>query len=620
MRNKTIAICCHKNDIYWILDYKYSHRNEDLIILALDIESQLELKSRGLSYLQIFEVEHFDHNNIGYIKKGNIFKLAKDIFKIIEKETSTIKINNCNISSLLVNNLNLAYIDILHYFKTYQNIIKKWNPRKILIPKHSSTINPFVRYLKYYASNSTIKILYYQASFNTYEIFTYFIKKIKQKYLLIISLPLKIYYRIKLDQLNSINKKVSRITIIMQTGGIISSYYYQLYTLLSKFSRFKLITYKLRLNQYTSLVNNRISFTQLNNYWNDKLNIKYENYLSDMKKKLNKLIFSNSSGKKIIENDSVRKIIFNDTKRIFLENIDSVTKRVLLNSEIIKLFKPELIINSHDPSITGSSFVLPAKAMNTPSLLLTHGLFAGERYLPDFYSDYIAVWGTKQKQYINKLTSRNTKTVFNLGSPIFDDNDYKTVNSSSALQTNYPLKIGFFLTLYHPNELFQLKFFYELFTALTTVKKQIECHFRFHEGFPIKNLDKLALDFGLEIKDDTLQELSDFIQLNNLFITWDTTAILWVMRAGKPLIHTSPYWNKGIFMLPKKYKAAWIPNNAQELVNKIKEYITNPRIYEQILPGQKRFLEDYTGPLDGKSSKRLYEIIKKITENKLEND
>jgi hypothetical protein len=139
-------------------------------------------------------------------------------------------------------------------------------------------------------------------------------------------------------------------------------------------------------------------------------------------------------------------------------------------------------------------------------------------------------------------------------------------------------------------------------------------NFRFHEGFISNDLHPLAKTFSLKYVDRSDQPLDVFIKNSDVHIIWDTTAILWAMIYKKPIIHTSANWSPPI--LPtQKYRACWNPRNARELVTLVRKFAEQPEIYQELIEGQKKFLKDFCGPLDGKASERLEKLISKLVKD-----
>ncbi|MCL5072095.1 MAG: hypothetical protein M1308_14570, partial [Actinobacteria bacterium] len=136
---KPILILSNTTDqTEWAINYYLNHKTEKVIILTPNIQSQLLLNAKSIPSDDIFKVEKFDMNKVlpGEDKNDNVFYQSFSTIKILEKEADqeSLTILGFNLISLLANNLAFIFPDIFHSFKTYQNIIKLWNPKIIFTP------------------------------------------------------------------------------------------------------------------------------------------------------------------------------------------------------------------------------------------------------------------------------------------------------------------------------------------------------------------------------------------------------------------------------------------------------------------------------------------------------
>lgn len=623
MKKSVLILCQNKNDSVWAVE-QYNSEHNNTLVLTPSLEAQLYLKENHIPYLKLFEFDNFEPK-ISELNKKNVYSFAKSCYSAIRENSKKLNltINGHNLFTVSYENLLFIYADIIHSFGIYKKIVSRFRPDEIFLPAgieenyvKGDVLDYFslAYYIKYYFHLPRINIKIYKSVKE--KNYSLYLSVLNQSPILIKNILLRLFYialrKLKFNRRDNVCKSP---TILMQTGGLITAYYYKLYPFLIKNFNFKLITYKLNLQQQISLIKHNVAFTSINSLWCAQYNSKMESITKKLINKIN--LLKDLNAKDYPFNDvSLKKALLRQTIIFFKQNVEAVTKKILLNEQLLKQYQPKLVINSHDPSISASTLILPAKSLNIPTLLLLHGITLEHRYY-ETYSDHIAAWGVITKNYFEKNNRNKGKNIFAGGFPKMDEYDFNSLSNhiNHVKKSNHILTIGFLLTSYHPFDSFQSKFFHELFEALGDVTTPISCSFRFHEGFHINNLSKIASHYEIQARDKSSDNLITFLKSNEVILSWDTTAILWSMLFKKPLFYTCPVWGEGLLPV-KQYKAAWIPNNAQELINKIKEYAKNPRIYKQLLPGQKRFLEDYAGPLDGKSTERLYKLIKKLANKK----
>lgn len=619
MKKNVLILCQSKHDSVWAVK-QYNNKHNNTLILTPSLEAQLYLKENRIPYLKLFEYDNFELKR-SELDKKNVYSFAKTFFLAIRENSNKLNltIKGHNLFTITYDNLMSMYADIIHSFDLYKKIVSRFRPDEIFLPVRikenyvkGDVLDYFslACYIKYYFHDPKIKIKTYKTIKENYN--SLYLSVLKHSLILIKNILLRLFYiavrKLKFDRKDNVSKSQ---TILMQTGGLITAYYYKLYPFLINNFNFKLITYKLNLQQQISLIKLNVDFTSINSLWSAQYNSKMESITKKQINKINRLKDLNAMSYPF-NHVSLKKAILRQTIIFFKQNVEAVIKKILLNEQLLKQYQPKLVINSHDPSISASTLILPAKSLNIPTLLLLHGITLEHRYY-ETYSDHIAAWGVKTKNYFEKNNRNKGKNIFAGGFPKMDEYDFNSLSNhiNHVKESNHILTIGLILTSYHPFDSFQSKFFHELFEALGDVTTPISCSFRFHEGFHINNLSKIASYYGIQARDKSSDNLITFLKSNEVILSWDTTAILWSMLFNKPLFYTCPVWGEGLLPV-KQYKAAWIPNNAQQLINKIKEYAKNPSIYKQLLSGQKRFLEDYAGPMDGKSSERLLNIISKL--------
>lgn len=622
----TVIICLNKDDAIWAVKYFNSHKNEKIYILSADIGSQLTLVTNHIPNDTLLNLEKKLNNEL-YKKNINLWQEGLKIYNMIKINFKPLKINfkSVNLFDLIKDNIILVYADIYYSFYLHKKILSKLNPQKIYIPKNNNTyininnLSLFTKYayfLKNYFLKDTI-IDTYNSKRNTINIFL-------NTPVILVRLPLFIkFLLIKLFIRPNQIIKVRKKKIIMQTGGIITSYFFKLFNLLGNKFNLYIQLYEIPLLQQVLLTKKRISFSNINNLLKSKkLSQKIHDQILLIYKKINLVSEFTKLYKQKNINPFIMKIASLETKYYFKINLLTIIRRLLLNIELVEKIKPDLIINTHDPGLSGSTLVLPAKRKKIPSVLLLHGIPYGSNFI-EYYSDYLITWGEVTKNFVIDKLKRPNK-IFTSGFPAFDNYQQQIIKINRNFRPNFTikkrLKIGLLLTSYWPDDTFQTfqtNFLFDIFFLFSKLNHKIEVNFRQHEGYDQERDQIIALGkyFHVTTFNNPLLTLDNFIKNNDIVLSWDTTAILWSMLYQKPLFHTTPFWGKG--QIPtSQYQAAWNLNNVTDFKRKLNKLISKPDIYYELLPGQKKFLEDYAGPLDGKSSERLVRLIEKLTKDK----
>ena len=106
----------------------------------------------------------------------------------------------------------------------------------------------------------------------------------------------------------------------------------------------------------------------------------------------------------------------------------------------------------------------------------------------------------------------------------------------------------------------------------------------------------------------------EFIKKCDIIYSWDTTAILWALIYKKPLFYSSPWGGEG-FIPIKQFNVGWVPRNAADFVNYLKEYLQHPEKSKELLAKQTKFFKYTLGVTNGTSSLQ-YAILFKSLLNK----
>jgi hypothetical protein len=310
---------------------------------------------------------------------------------------------------------------------------------------------------------------------------------------------------------------------------------------------------------------------------------------------------------------------------------------ILLNSyiDICKsIDNTEYIVNKYSPSMfITATFVTPiqriififANKNKIPVLAMLHGLLSTIRRSSDIiYSDFLAIWGPKDKEYFESLHQRNINRCVLAGNPqydiIFNELDQANIKEKVMSDLEIPTnkKIIVFVSnyalpfsAYDGNDVIEwgLNLFHDFLSKYK--KDDIYAIIKRH---PMDNNDKLYSAFysmELEKKVKIVKQYSflDLISASDFVITFPfSTAGLDAIALKKPFILIR------LFDFP--YEIPYIEYGTTEYANNAEEMMTNINLNllegltQEKLKAYDNFYKDFAFYKDGLSNQRIVDFIK----------
>lgn len=283
-----------------------------------------------------------------------------------------------------------------------------------------------------------------------------------------------------------------------------------------------------------------------------------------------------------------------------------------VNSEL-ELLKPDAILVHGDNHPPFQAYVLAARKMGIPSIMLQHGLDCEDRYLDEAYASAIAVWGPeRERRYRERSTFQPRISV--TGNPEYDH--LRTPRKIDTAGNNW-----LWVTRPHsPEKCYApsrspvegVSILYSLIEALQKAPGAslvIKSH-------PYDYCDQYAqviADQGMQER-IALSALSvhDLFPLASLVVTEDSSAGLDAMFAGKPLIHAHFAENRPTMPFVD-YGAALPGFSSDQLVDSVLRAEVLGEVEAQIfLRGQINFVQDFAGLCDGEAGKRFVDFVEEI--------
>lgn len=280
----------------------------------------------------------------------------------------------------------------------------------------------------------------------------------------------------------------------------------------------------------------------------------------------------------------------------------------------INKIRPKLVITTHDPAPSASPFVALAHKHNINTLLLLHGIIDDSQMGAWFQSKNIQLWGEWMMKHFPSCENRTSPPkLHTTGFPYLDHVflERKRIQKSSYeyLSSKKPLIFTLLLSQYLPDTFIMSKFLDELFFTLKREHVPVRIAARTHREQSTAGFQELARYYNIQFTFNNYHLLETLIHNSDLVLSMDTTAILWPMIQKKPLFYTTPWWGSGTLPI-KEYDAAFIPENAQQLVHKIKQFVRTPSLVTEYYENQQHFLREFVGATTGDSSKKTLDLMK----------
>ena len=620
MTKTTVIFALTANEARWALAYKNNHPKEIVKILSPEISAQLELQKKGFPYDDYF-VHYYDQKD--YYRKS-IQRYEEESRTITLKVLETLKKQLPQYTDIyypLQNRLELILFERLHAYDFCKRIILGWKPSSYYISSR-------------YRNSQKKSYSYYDPSQSQMAVIAYnFIAKSKLKTFDVQESTYKIpnlihtifqkaghpkTWKNKLLSLIPQRHTSHPVDILFfATGGRNISYYHHTLDYLTKNSISYIVVFQTLVLQEEEMVRRyNIPFIRLDTLYNridrEILTKQIAILKKDTAKVFDTFIPSQLFNFKL--DDNLKKSFFSGTSDIISNYIGKNLKQTYLSATVLDLYKPKILITTHDPGPSAMPFIFESKKRNIQTLVFMHG-WQDTILGVDHKSDHIAVWGPYTSAWYQDRLKKKAETIHPLGYPGFDDiflnkkAFWQKPTTKSSLPT--PINLSLLLTMYIPNTATLSIFLHEFFKVFAPKKDQYNVFIRTHPGQRIEGITQLAKWYGIGVRVNPPCGLEEYISSSDVILSWDTTALLWAMIYGKPLFYCAPNWYWGITPI-KELGGAWLAKSAQDLFVQIDNLKQNPHHLTQLHKQQLHFLKNVVGVLDGTSSQKHFQLIKQL--------
>lgn len=293
------------------------------------------------------------------------------------------------------------------------------------------------------------------------------------------------------------------------------------------------------------------------------------------------------------------------------EQIVALFRQVEAARGYLESVKPDALLVHADNHPPHQAYVLLARTLGIPSIVLQHGLDCERFYLDEAYADVIAVWGPERAERYRGGSSRQPKRLEVTGNPEFD-----ALRVPQSLQESG----GYWLWVTRPHSSAKcyspsrspaegVAILHALLDALATFPDQrlvIKPHPYDDAGVYADLVRTHASGCRVAILDTPVPDL---LPSSGIVISEDTTAGMEAMFLGKRVVHAhfaaSPPTVGYV-----AYRAALPGFDPDELAKSLR-LASHLRGAEAVamLDGQRAFLFDHAGPCDGNAASRVRNLI-----------
>jgi hypothetical protein len=319
----------------------------------------------------------------------------------------------------------------------------------------------------------------------------------------------------------------------------------------------------------------------------------------------------------VVDGMAAEGIELDDAGRELLRaRIATELEQVAVIDHLIEEIAPSGVLLAGDNWPPFIDFVLAARKRGIPSVYLQHGRDCEHHYADEAYADAIAVWGPARLERYRRDSIHQPARLEVTGNPEYDDRRPPTAIATDP---------GPWLWITRPHAAYKclspsrspgeglaiLDAFIGLLERRTESRLVIKPHPRdsiplYRERIRIAGLaDRIVLAGG---------SLDERIREAAIVFSEDSTGGMEAMLHGKPVIHV--HFAPSQPTLPIAEYGAGLAARSSEALGDALARIESAGAGERtrMLEGQRAFLSDFAGPLDGRAAERAATLIERTVE------
>lgn len=623
-RSETIVLfASNKAEALFAAHYQKTHPHQTVKILAPTISAQLALQDQRVVTTDYWDITYKGTKSYYDSRLKQQYLWGHALTKYFIQKFPAIETFGINLIPVLQLLIESEFIEIICAYDLFQDIRRVWKPDQYLVPKSLTTTTS--SWIPSYFAEAAImsdffikptKKTFFKVPIQTPLHKPYFVELLTNTKLLIPRIGGWLYQR-----LPRMKQGIKQVDFLLFSGGMNLYFYHSLFRLLKQKKQsltHTIFSAKNILEYEWLLARSSIEYEILESLMTEEREQRVQKEASQFMQKIEMIFSNNKIFKEVLPSHlppQLQKALFHKARLVLLRYGLKCIRQTALADAALEQSKPRLVVTTHDPGPSALPFVYLAKQKKIPTLVLLHG-FHDVNFGADHESDYIASWGPILKKGFIQTLGKKRHTIGNVGFPYLDElfkNRQAFWQTNTPLAFSTPVRIAFLLTVFPYNTAAISQFMRDIFESFSKNKSMVEIWLRTHPGQPLIDIEELMRRYQLNVKINESLSIEEFIRRSDIVVSWDTTAIIWALIAGKPLFYTNPWWGEGYFPI-QKYKAGWVVRSIDELNKRIAKIIQNPSITYELRAGQKRFLQDVLGVIDGTSSQKLVRLIKKLVQ------
>lgn len=612
----TIIFINDKNELKWALNYKRANKDKNIVIISTTSEGQVELIKSGIETNYITKLDSISSTEL--IKKADL--ISKSWYRQDKKFNKNMVVKGANLGQMLETTLFFYLVEAIRSRQFVTNVIKQIGPREIIFSKQNN----------FFLKGATVKDARLEGAYlntlgenlkriklSNIQVLPHKNFRSKSKALLFIKNPLQyinlalLYFSYKFLNKDLQDSKDGKRILIFAQRNHLTSFLPLIKDLDKSKLNIRLISSALLKTHLTLVYKDRVKFSMLESQLDEKINLDANKISIKLRNIWNKYRKDNYLGKLVgkLGLGDLEHLLLMRLDYLFNKEIDNFVKYILVAERNILEFKPHLVIVMTDTTPKDMSFTFCAQNLNVKSLLIQHGTLVYKPLLRST-ADHIAAWGTLSKNWWIEKIGKKENVVTITGPAQFDE--YKNIRPLKFSKKRI-LNVLLATTFVIGKEDQRINIMKNYFDELKTVNG-INLRVRTYAGRIVKDqaIDELAKLYTFPIVIDEDQTAKEQIQNSDLVISETTSFALDAMIMGKPVIYANYFTGDDQFPFASSGAAIGAYKNGD--IKKAIAGLTLTKI-RQMDKSRKKFLKDECFKIDGKSSRRIIDLITNLVNN-----
>jgi hypothetical protein len=308
---------------------------------------------------------------------------------------------------------------------------------------------------------------------------------------------------------------------------------------------------------------------------------------------------------------------------LFNHGFYEILKRIYLAQKTVEHLKPDLLLTPDESSVNAVCWSLAAGSSGVPSLTQLHGgVFLNPLTKPwkMVYTDKVAVWGPLTQEWYVKATEESKEDFPCTGYPVFETyrEPYKRIDPDKVydrlgLDRKKPVVLLFLQMAVNASESYYdspVRIYDALLKEMEKMP-EVQVVMRLHPASRPRIASASAKRFKTRCLVNPEIDLLSLLKVSDIVFSQCTTPFIEAMVVGKPVFFFNVRASKDLAWAAEKGGIPII-GEPSEILPAVRSVLHDTKKRDEILEVQRRFLEQYTGPIDGRASGRTMDLLKRM--------